>query len=382
MRHSLQYSLVLSTVCLLLFLGCRIKIEVPAGGSVYTESGTYQCRAGEVCQINVYDAYFDETFVAIPEPGYRFAGWQRRDGGLCGGSDVPCALPVASFIEHDFLTVMLESDTEFYLTPVFVDEQATREEIYKTAGDISLRLWIMSPPGHKDTDSRAAVVFFHGGGWLSGSHTQFERQARLLTSLGMVSVLVEYRVLGRNGTLVEVAIEDAKSAIRWVRSSARRLGIDPLRIGAAGGSAGGHLAAAAALVPGFNALDDPEGVSSVPNALVLFNPALIIAPLPGVFQPPESLSSRVGVEFAEICPFYHLKATPPPTLIMHGTEDLIVPFISVRVYCIRAQFLGGDCTLIPYEGAHHTFFNQDPYYETTAANMVDFLDQLGWLSSI
>ncbi|MEM8713895.1 MAG: alpha/beta hydrolase fold domain-containing protein, partial [Planctomycetota bacterium] len=67
-------------------------------------------------------------------------------------------------------------------------------------------------------------------------------------------------------------VEDGKSAVRWIREHAAEIGVDPGRLAAGGGSAGGHVAAAIATVNGFNADQDDLSVSCVPEALVLFNP--------------------------------------------------------------------------------------------------------------
>ena len=101
------------------------------------------------------------------------------------------------------------------------------------------------------------MVFYFGGGWVRGNPAQFERQSEHLASRGMVGIRVEYRVMpkGDSGPPV-ICCQDAKSAMRWVRAHAAELGIDPERIAAAGGSAGGHLAAFVSLVEG---LDDPGG---------------------------------------------------------------------------------------------------------------------------
>ena len=100
-------------------VGCKIQIDVPKGGYVISESGSYECRAGQACTIDVYSIYFDETFVAVPDQGYHFSGWKKRDKGLCGGRNQPCWLPTTGFLGHDALLAVLESDTIFYLTPVF-----------------------------------------------------------------------------------------------------------------------------------------------------------------------------------------------------------------------------------------------------------------------
>src|SRR6185503_3489625 len=112
----------------------------------------------------------------------------------------------------------------------------------------------------------------------------------LLAARGMVAVTADYRVGSRHQAKIVDCIRDAKSAVRYLRANAARLGIDPGRIAAGGGSAGGHLAAATGVIA---ALDEPAGnpaISSRPDALVLFNPALVLAAAPGAGASPEFLA--------------------------------------------------------------------------------------------
>lgn len=252
-------------------------------------------------------------------------------------------------------------------------------ETFKTVGGVDLNAWILLPDGHKPTDSRPAMVFFFGGGWVQGTPAHFERQARELRSRGMVTVLADYRVLNRHGTGPSSGVEDAKSALRWVRSHARELGIDPNRIGAAGGSAGGHLAAATATLPDFDSAGEDRSVSSKPNALVLFNPVVIVAPVEGVYETGSTLRERMDKPLLDLSPFHHVQGNAPPTLIVHGAEDELVPVATVVTYCERVTGLGGRCDVVPYEGAGHGFFNRDPHYELTLQQMLRFLDSIGWI---
>ncbi|MDB4796380.1 alpha/beta hydrolase fold domain-containing protein, partial [Akkermansiaceae bacterium] len=111
-------------------------------------------------------------------------------------------------------------------------------------GDVELKLHVFNPEGHKASDSRPAIVFFFGGGWNGGSPKQFYPHSEHLASLGMVAISAEYRVKSRNKTTPMECVKDGNSAIRWVRSHAKELGINPDMIAAGGGSAGGHVAAA------------------------------------------------------------------------------------------------------------------------------------------
>ena len=86
----------------------------------------------------------------------------------------------------------------------------------------------------------------------------------------------------RNQVKAVSCVADAKSAIRYVRQNAARLGVDPNRLAAGGGSAGGHLAACTGVIQGFDEAGEDTSISSVPNALALFNPAVALAPVDGV----------------------------------------------------------------------------------------------------
>ena len=117
---------------------------------------------------------------------------------------------------------------------------------YKQVGETKLFLHVYNPDGHKDSDRKPAIVFFFGGGWNGGTPKQFEPHCQYLSQRGMVAITAEYRVKSRNKTTPFECVKDGKSAIRWVRANANKLGVDPSRIAAGGGSAGGHVAAAVA----------------------------------------------------------------------------------------------------------------------------------------
>ena len=135
-------------------------------------------------------------------------------------------------------------------------------EVYKEASGTKLRLYIFNPAGHKPADNRPAIVFFFGGGWNGGTPKQFEPHARYLASRGMVALLADYRVKSRQGTSPFECVKDGKSAVRWIRKNSSRLGIDPSRIAAGGGSAGGHVAAATGTVPGLEEKGEDPSISA------------------------------------------------------------------------------------------------------------------------
>ena len=256
----------------------------------------------------------------------------------------------------------------------------TRSEIYRTVDHTELRLWIFDS-ARKADKPLPAIVFFFGGGWTGGTPTQFEPQSRHLASRGMIAMVADYRVKTRHDAKPADCVSDAKACVRWVRANAARLGIDPTRIAVGGGSAGGHLASSVAVLPGLDTAADDKSVSCLPDALVLFNPATVLAPFPGL-----NLSGfganlnkeRLGCEPVEISPIHHVKAGAPPTIIFHGRADTTVPYETVEKFAEVMQAAGNRCELVGYEGQPHGFFNKSKMAETLGATDT-FLVSLGYL---
>jgi acetyl esterase/lipase len=260
-------------------------------------------------------------------------------------------------------------------------------EIYKTVGDVKLPLYIFTPKEHRAEDRRPAVVFFFGGGWNSGSPGQFQEQCRYLASRGVVAIAADYRVASRHQVKADRCVADAKSAIRYVRAHASRLGIDPQRIAAAGGSAGGHLAACTGVVPGFDEPAVDASISSVPNAMVLFNPAVVLAPVEGMPEllrrSVDSLRERMGTEPEKLSPYHHVRKGLPPCILFHGKADTAVPYATAELFAEAMKSAGNRCELVGYDDQPHGFFNygrgDNRHYRDTVRRMDRFLASLGWL---
>lgn len=223
---------------------------------------------------------------------------------------------------------------------------------------------------------RPGIVFFFGGGWSGGSPQQFEPHCLYLASRGMVAMAAEYRVRKRHGTTPFESVADARSAMRFARSHAGRLDIDPTRLAAGGGSAGGHLAACTAHLPGPDDEADDTSVSCRPDALVLFNPVLdTSAKAFAIKENPE--------QGPALSPIHHVGDNDPPTVVFHGTADTTVPIDTARRYRDAMVKHGNTCVLHEYEGEAHAFFNKgrnnDVYYRKTVFAMDRFLAELGWI---
>lgn len=265
---------------------------------------------------------------------------------------------------------------------VTLKSEDTMSEVYKSVGGTRLALDIFEDSKTKNNKRRPAIVFFFGGGWSTGSLKQFEPQARYLASRGMVAITADYRVRSRHQSKIVDSVADARSAMRWVRANAERLGIDPNRIAAAGGSSGGHLAASTAFISEFDDSREDKRISAVPNALVLFNPALVLAPLPGYrFKTSNAAPDRAffGAEPSKLSPAHHIKASGPPTIIFHGQSDTTVPYETAQAFTDKMKASANDCKLIGYPGQGHGFFNNDPWRTRTLIATDEFLVSLGWL---
>ena len=250
--------------------------------------------------------------------------------------------------------------------------------VYKTVNGTKLTLHIFNPPDLKPGDSRPAVVFFFGGGWFDGNQSAFHPQCRYLASRGMVACSADYRVKARHHTTPYESVKDAKSAVRWMRTHAKELCIDPHRIAAGGGSAGGHLAAILGNDPACDEATDDLSVSARPDALILFNP-------PTDLSSDRYADKRSGTaeEWLRISPLQTLTDKTPPMILFHGINDSAVSVEESKNYKNAADGKGVRCDLHLYPNRNHGFFNYVGTKEDFNSTMLKtdlFLKDLGWLS--
>jgi len=248
-------------------------------------------------------------------------------------------------------------------------EGKVEESVYKKTPQGELKITVHFPPDWTARDQRPAVVFFFGGGWSGGTIAQFEPQAKYLAQRGMVAARADYRVRSRQGTAPDKCVEDAKSAVRWVRANAARLGIDPQRIVASGGSAGGHIAACTFIVPGFEAEGEDLSISSRPNLLVLFNPVLDTVAVGEKFG-----MAEMG---RKISPNHFLSKDIPPTILFYGANDQFNE--GGKEFIQKTKALGVEARMYLAPDQPHGFFNRSPWLERTAYLMDGFLAAHGYL---
>ena len=253
---------------------------------------------------------------------------------------------------------------------------AQEKVLYKELDDVKLYISVYKAENAKKSEKRPAIVYYFGGGWNSGAISQFKHHAKYFSKRGMVCLLVDYRVRKRNNTTPFDALKDAKSAMRYIKAHADELGIDDNKIVASGGSAGGYLAAAMASVEKFNTEGDDLSVSTIPNALVLYNPVVDISQ--GGYG-----YDRVKEEYRYFSVLHNLKRGLPPTIFFLGTEDHLIPVEMAKYYKSVYDKFGDTCVLKLYEGQKHSFFNYKnfEYYEKTVKETDLFLQSLGYLKA-
>lgn len=220
--------------------------------------------------------------------------------------------------------------------------------VYSAPGGVELKAYVFSSPLPKGSEERRpGIVLFHGGGWHMGEPAWAFSRARHFAERGMVAVAVQYRLSDQKSITPIEAMADARAAIRWMRSEAPSLGLDPKRIAAYGWSAGAHLAVSAAI---FDDSPSAGPLSAAPNALVLVSPAVSLQP-DSWFQ--RLLGDRGKAR--DFSPDEHVREGLPPTLILQGNTDTVTPLPGVKRFCERLQTAKNTCELHVYEGFGHLF---------------------------
>ncbi len=246
-----------------------------------------------------------------------------------------------------------------------------------------LNALVFSPPGEASAKPMAAVLCFHGGGWVAGSAEWTAKEARRFAALGMTAVSIDYRLSAGKNTPIE-ALDDVRAAFRWIREHAAEFNIDPKRVAGYGVSAGGHLVAAAATVDLTG--DGSTGTSSKPDLLLLWSPALDVA-ADGWFV--KLLQGRASA--ADYSPLEHAGASTPPTCIVNGDQDTLTPLARAERFRDRVIRAGGVCELHAYPGVGHLLtrnlgnqedhFDPDPKFKADGIYQMErFLVDHGYLS--
>jgi acetyl esterase/lipase len=250
---------------------------------------------------------------------------QGRGGGRGGAAAAPVAVPDGVTIEKDV--------------------------VYGKGGALDLKLDIYKPKA--GTEKRAATIHLHGGGFTGGSKDTLNERILPFAAHGYVAIASQYRLLGQSPW--PGMLEDAKAAIRWTRTNASRLNIDPARIVIVGYSAGGFLALTVAGTQNTAAMEGSGG-----NAGAGTHVEAAVAFYPVVDGGPPSSAA----------PTTYVGASYPPTVIFHGTADTTVPLNSSQRLFQRLLDSKVAAELHTFEGAEHVF-DRDPALASACGSLAD-----------
>ncbi|MEB0249625.1 alpha/beta hydrolase [Mucilaginibacter sp. 10I4] len=262
------------------------------------------------------------------------------------------------------------ANTAIYTLPGTQLMAMAKKFLYKKTSQEDMYLYVLDPAG-KAKKPLAAIVYFTGGGWINGNVADEIPTAAWFRDHGMIGITADYGVQSRHGTSPLEAIRDTKSAMRYVRALAKELGIDPNRIVAAGGSAGGHLAICTLLEGGDDPADDLK-VSAKANGLVLHNPVL------GVGFGKDFLDKH-----PEFTPLKQVRSGWPPTILSCGTVDATTPYAGAVQFTKLMKDVNNACELITVKDADHScdWPVSNPDFLPTLTRMVGFMNEHGFLPS-
>lgn len=204
-----------------------------------------------------------------------------------------------------------------------------------------------------------AVVCIHGGGWKSGDKKEMLPCLYALAQQGCVAVSIDYRLAPNHHFLDQV--DDCKAAVRYLRTHAQELNIDPRHIGAVGSSAGGHLALLLGTTDSKELPISGEdiGVSSAVEVVVsLAGPTDLTKEMPPDSERTlEKFIGKTRLQHPELfemaSPVHYLSADDAPTLIIHGTRDQMVPYEQATEFLDASKKIGVECQLLAIKNGRH-----------------------------
>lgn len=235
---------------------------------------------------------------------------------------------------------------------------------YGTADGQKLLLDIYEPTG-KVSGLRPAMIVVHGGAWSAGDKEEFADISKALAGLGYVTFSINYRLVTPTTNKWPAQLDDCQRAVRWVRAHASQYGIDPARIGALGGSAGGHLVACLGTMETRDNSDkDLAAYSSRVTCVVdMAGPTDFTVDLaPQVAEGAwtnEQIAILLGTTFAKnpggvkaASPLFRVDAKSAPELIVHGRKDTVVPLDQAQRFADALKKAGVEAKLLVLDCGH------------------------------
>jgi len=286
------------------------------------------------------------------------------------------------------------------LTKLANPDLLPKEYVYKRVGNLELKLEVFEPCTLLSGGASPAIVCIHGGGWHVGRKEWFRVHARYFAQRGMVAFSINYRLVNvlqgikdsENPVMLVDAIEDCKSAIRFIRANAVKFGVDPSKVGIMGDSAGAHMAAIIAGADFFDNTNEDLSISSKPDFAILcngiysllrddiWNQKMSDTPLSAT-----EIKARIGLGLGNeisnsdvrnyiLSPISFCETFKGDCLLLHGTADTVVPIEQSYEFSNRLKKSGVNCKCLSIIGAQHAFVL--PWYHTEEKIIVDAMRKI------
>lgn len=236
--------------------------------------------------------------------------------------------------------------------------------VYGEAGGQRLLLDAYLPAGAATTP-RAGILLVHGGAWSAGDKSDFAEIAGMIALQGYAAFSIGYRLVTDTGNRWPAQLEDAQQAVRWVRAHAERFGVDPRRLGAIGGSAGGHIVAALGTsdAPAPVSAGTPAVSSRIACSVVMAGPTDLtedFAPLvaQGAWTNEQiarllgGAPSAVPAVARSASPLLLVDGRSAPALIIQGRNDEVVPWRQAERFAAALTAAGVEAKLVLHDGGH------------------------------
>jgi acetyl esterase len=288
--------------------------------------------------------------------------------GLCAVALVASLVPVAQAWKVASAEGVSLSLPGYFAGPAFAGERQPETVTYARPEGEELEADVWRPPdgvpatAPDGSGGRPAVIVVHGGGWRSGERGDFPLWNAWFASKGYVVFDIDYR-LSPPSTWRE-APADVGCAVGWVKENAARYGVDPRRVVLMGRSAGAHLALLTAYAHGSGT--EPGCGARYPHdsgvaAVVAFYPPTDLTRLsargflPGMDRFLGGTPKVVPERYRLLSPVSHVDSRDPPTFLVHGGDDQIVPPGHSELLADQLRSTGVPHRLVELPWANHTF---------------------------
>lgn len=307
---------------------------------------------------------------------YAFAGTQ---------SEEPPPIPPGFKDDMDVMTAIrtgkVETFSRFMHVAIPDGVEEVRDVEYGRVGSRALVLDLYRPKG--EAQPVPGLIFIHGGGWEDGSKDDLKHYAVRFAGKGYVTACIGYRL--SQEAPFPACVQDAQCAVRWMRAYAGKYGIAEDRIGLVGASAGAHIAMLAAYVGNDGAFEESGGHSGVSQAVQavvdLYGPTDFAA-LQDRSDRPLIVDFFGGRRFeeapelyAQASPVEYLDASDPPTLVLHGAIDSLVPIEQADTLVGKLKALGVDVSYDRLDGYPHEMDRIKAVFERCVWSMARFFAQ-------